>query len=389
MARRQRTQRRTTVAPRTIVILIALLMLVYLYQIGQFDQLLERFGLPRAVPRPQPAPAQVVPSGAAIQTFFTTPSLVYPDIPAQRGPSPLLQAVVADIAAARTSIALASFDFDLVPLTDALLQAHQRGVNVQVIVDSENLRDADVAEQTGRLQQAGVGVVFQRTGPFMHNKFIVVDANIAWTGSWNMTTNGTYRNNNNMVRLVSAEVSEDYRAEFAQMFAGRFGSNKAEVAPYPVAQVGGATVEVYFSPQDGVIDHVLERVGAAQRSIRFLTFSFTSDPLTELMLEKAAAGVQVRGVFETQNTAATGADFSALRRGGVGVLQDGNCYIMHHKVIIIDEHTVITGSYNFTNSAERSNDENLIIIDDPEVALRFEEEFSTLYTQAQSPLRCK
>src|SRR5215207_3708974 len=46
----------------------------------------------------------------------------------------------------------------------------------------------------------------------------------------------------------------------------------------------------------------------------------------------------------------------------------GNCYILHHKVIVVDARTVITGSYNFISSAERDNDENLVIVDDPRLA---------------------
>jgi phosphatidylserine/phosphatidylglycerophosphate/cardiolipin synthase-like enzyme len=77
-----------------------------------------------------------------------------------------------------------------------------------------------------------------------------------------------------------------------------------------------------------------------------------------------------------------------LRQGGVDVLEDGNCYILHHKVIIIDERTVITGSYNFTNSAERDNDENLVIVDDPNLARAYLDEFERVYAQAQAPARC-
>ena len=57
---------------------------------------------------------------------------------------------------------------------------------------------------------------------------------------------------------------------------------------------------------------------------------------------------------------------------------------MHHKVIIIDDSTVILGSYNFTASADERNDENLLIIHDPEVAALFVEEFGRVYEQART-----
>src|SRR5438046_4076647 len=116
-------------------------------------------------------------------------------------------------------------------------------------------------------------------------------------------------------------------------------------------RVGGAQVEVYFSPEDGVAKHVLQRLEAAKRSIHFMTFSYTADAIADAMVAKVKAGLQVRGVFESQNAGGSGADFGRLKQGGVDVLEDGNCYNLHHKVIVIDEHTVITGSYNFTSSA--------------------------------------
>src|SRR6185436_6079146 len=113
--------------------------------------------------------------------------------------------------------------------------------------------------------------------------------------------------------------------------------------------------------------------------IHFMTFSYTEDKISDAMIAKTKAGLVVRGVFETQNAGGSGADFGRLKAGGVDVLQDGNCYILHHKVIVIDERTVITGSYNFTNSAERDNDENLVIVDDPNLARAYLDEFERAY----------
>ena len=77
----------------------------------------------------------------------------------------------------------------------------------------------------------------------------------------------------------------------------------------------------------------------------------------------------------------SGADFSRLRQGGVDVLEDGNCYNLHHKVIVIDARTVITGSYNFTGSAERDNDENLVVTDDANLVRVFGLQFEKLWQQ--------
>jgi len=173
------------------------------------------------------------------------------------------------------------------------------------------------------------------------------------------------------------------------MFSGRFGTSKRSATPYPQVQLGSARVDVYFSPQDGVATHVLQRLQTAKKSIHFMTFSYTADAIADAMVAQAAAGRTVQGVFEKQNASGSGAEFGKLKSGGVDVLEDGNCYILHHKVIIIDERMVITGSYNFTSSAERDNDENLVIVDDPALAWAYLEEFQRVYALARAPTRCR
>ena len=135
--------------------------------------------------------------------------------------------------------------------------------------------------------------------------------------------------------------------------------------------------------------YVLQRLQAAKRSIHFMAFSYTEDKISDAMIAKLKAGLTVRGVFESQNARGSGSMFGGMRGGGVDVLEDGNCYILHHKVIIIDERTVITGSYNFTGSAEKDNDENLVIVDDPNLARAYLDEFERVYAQAQAPTRCR
>jgi phosphatidylserine/phosphatidylglycerophosphate/cardiolipin synthase-like enzyme len=120
-----------------------------------------------------------------------------------------------------------------------------------------------------------------------------------------------------------------------------------------------------------------------------MAFSFTSDEIASAMIARHQAGIPVRGVFEKRNAEGVGSEFGPLRDAGLNVLPDGNCYTMHHKVIVIDERIVITGSYNFTSRAERTNDENLLIIDDPTLAAAYLAEFERVFEQANNPTRCQ
>jgi phosphatidylserine/phosphatidylglycerophosphate/cardiolipin synthase-like enzyme len=329
-----------------------------------------------------------VASDGALEVVFTTPALVYPDVPEQRSPPPLEQAILADIDAATASIDAALFEYNLESLAAALVRAHERGVTVRLALDRENLEDPEEAAWAGEIEQAGIPIAWQETTAFLHSKFLIIDAQLVWTGSWNATVNGTYRNNNNMLRVQVPEIVANYQAEFGQMFEGQFGSHKESLAPYPVVTLDDMLIENYFSPQDGIEPHILERLNAASQSIRFLAFSYTSDPIAEAMVARHNAGIEVQGVFERRSAGGIGAEFDRLRDNGIAVLEDGNCYTMHHKVIIIDEATVITGSYNFSRRAEETNDENLLIIDSPELAAQYMQEFDRVYAQAQNPTAC-
>jgi phosphatidylserine/phosphatidylglycerophosphate/cardiolipin synthase-like enzyme len=376
-----------------LLLVAALITVGYLWQTGALQRWLAGSGIPlpdiAAGPASPPPPPPVAVGDGTIQPFFTTPSLVYPDVPAQRVMTPIEQALIADIDAATRSIDLVTFEYNLHSIDQALVRAHQRGVRVQVALDRENLEKPPMAKWAGNVEAAGIPISWQDAEAFLHSKFVIIDDALVWTGSWNVTINDTYRNNNNLLRITVPAIVANYRAEFAQMFAGSFGNNKQQAAPNPVARLGNTVIENYFSPQDRQAQRVVDLIANAGQHVRFMAFAFTSDPIAEAMVARAQNGVPVEGVYETRNVEGTGSDFGLLRRGGVDVLEDGNCYTMHHKVIIVDDRIVITGSYNFTRSAEESNDENLLIIDDPTIAAQYIEEFQRVMAQARNPQRCQ
>ncbi|MBN1177828.1 MAG: phospholipase [Anaerolineae bacterium] len=321
-------------------------------------------------------------SGAYISTFFTDPR--YPD-DANNRPTGIDADLVALIDAGQESVAVAAYDLDLDSVTGALIGAHADGLLVRVVTDGTNGDEDAIA----RLRQAGVPVVARPdTGRgIMHNKFVVVDGTWVWTGSWNLTSNGTYRNNNHAVVIASRAIAEDYTAEFEEMFAGQFGASSPAETAHPSVEIttsGGTTarVEVAFAPEDGVEARILDALASAQSTVRFLAFVFTSDPLANRLIELDASGVQVQGVVEARSADDPYSQVSRMRAGGIDVLTDGNPYIMHHKLIIIDDQIVVLGSYNFSANAETWNDENVLIVHDPRVAATFLAEFARVYQQA-------
>ncbi len=337
---------------------------------------------------PEPAALRHTDEGA-IAVFFTTPALVYPDVPRNRIAPPHLRAILADIDRATRSIDYATFEYGLQPVADALVRAHRRGVRVRLALDRENLIDPIEARFAGTLEAVGIPIAWETSTAFLHSKFIIVDERVVWTGSWNTTNNDTYRNNNNLLRITIPQIIANYQAEFAEMHSGRFSTSKRTQTPYTLVQTPQLTLMNAFSPREPVEPQIIALVERAQHSVEFLAFSFTSDPLGDMLIDRQAAGVQVRGVFEGRNANGLGSEYGRLKMAGLAVYTDGNCYTMHHKVIIIDSRIVVTGSYNYSVRAERTNDENTLIIDDPIIAEAYLTEFARVYGQAQNPTRCQ
>ncbi len=201
----------------------------------------------------------------------------------------------------------------------------------------------------------------------------------------NLTINGAYRSDNNLIRVRSAKLAQNYLVEFEEMFLDhQFGAASPANTPGPILNVEGTALEVYFSPDDGTIERLIELVQDAQDEILFMAFSFTDDDLAQAILDRAGEGVVVGGVFDkSQALSNTGGEFTHLLENGIAVLLDGNRYGMHHKVIIIDGRIVVTGSYNFSNTR---NDENTLVIHDREMAEIYREEFARVWEIAQESL---
>ncbi len=324
------------------------------------------------------APATTVPApaGSWYQVYFTNPR--YPD-QASDHHGGIDERLVQLIGTAKRSIDVAAYELDLENVADALLAAKGRGVTVRLVTDTDNLEDNAVR----RLKDGGVPIVDDKRGAIMHDKFVIVDGHALVTGSWNLTTNCTYRNNNNAIYIESEALARNFQAEFNEMFEqGKFGPASPSNTVQPQVTIAGTLVENYFAPEDEVSQKLVALVGQAKKSIHFLAFSFTDDKIGQAMIDRSKAGVAVSGVFETRGADTEYGEYPRMKKTGLDVLLDGNPYVMHHKVIVIDAAIVVAGSFNFSTSADQDNDENVVIIHNPDVARLYIEEFQRVRQRA-------
>ena len=315
--------------------------------------------------------------GPWFELYFTNPSSPL----SRQGTGGVDGPLVNAIDAARLSIDVATYSFSLNSIRNALLRAHDRGVTVRVVMESENMDRSDPQI----LIEAGIPVIGDNSNGLMHDKFVVIDRSEVWIGSMNFTDGGAYEDNNNLMRIHSTKMAENYIKEFEEMFVdGRFGDNVAADTPHPTLTIDDTRLDVYFSPDDGVLAALVPVLEGAQDSVYFLAYSFTSNQLGEIVRQKAAEGLTVAGVMEDEQVRSNqGTEYDPFRQANLDVRIDGIDGLMHHKVFIVDEAIVVLGSYNFSQSAEERNDENIIIIYDPIIAGQFVLEFQRVYEQAQ------
>ena len=337
----------------------------------------------------QPLPITDTPVPAPIarwwDVYFTDPlTLNDPNNPA----GSIEEKLIAHINAAQISIHIASFEFNLPRVADALIAAKARGVDVRWVTDDENGLNIDANQNRGqftRLLAAGVEVKDDAgRSALMHNKFWIFDRQITWTGSTNITVNGIYKQNNNVIVIRSPEISEIYEREWEELWAAQLGPRAPSYRNTQWAILDGTPIQVLFSPEDKVVDNLLALLNDAQVSIRFLAFSFTDYPMAQAMIARAQAGVDVQGVFETFGSNSPRSELKVLWCAGLPVRQDGNSSFLHDKVLIIDNSIVVTGSLNFSSSADDENEENVVIIDNAEIASLYLQEYQKNWDQAMS-----
>ena len=381
MAKRRR---KSTTPPLSLTVglgTVGIIIVILGYILG-VEVLVEEDGVSVVMPvtEEESQPVPVVSDGDYYSLYFTDP--VIPDDGGRTGG--IDRFVVEAINGAQSTLDIAAFEFNLQTVADALLDAHARGVRVRMVDDSEHTEDSEQMEQ---LRTAGIPVVDDDRSALMHNKFIVIDSIEVWAGSMNFTENGVYRNNNNLIHITSAELAANYTVEFEEMFLdGSFGPTSPSNTPSDRLNINGVSVENYFSPEDDVLDHIRAQVARADTSIHFMSFSFTLDDLGDVMLDRAANGVEVVGIFEVRGANTQFSECPRMLSQGLDVRLDGNPGTFHHKVIIIDGEVLITGSFNFSNNAIQSNDENLLIIHDSTLAALYEAEFAARLAEAQLPV---
>ena len=285
-------------------------------------------------------------------------------------------------------------------LTSALRERADAGVQIRFCYDGDKPPQPNVAAGQDPAP-AGTGAFVQSLGypwrriagmKLMHSKFILRDRQSIWTGSTNMTDDAFTLMENNILEIDSSDLANYYAQDFEQIWEKENFDNTGEIqtVPVPLTFSGqSAEARVMFSPGCGLeIDsEIAERVRAAQRRVRICSLLINSGTLIAELGNLLRAGrVAVDGIYDRTQIAQVYVQWQEVpqNRWKIGALKDiiaraglvgknstpytptGRHDYMHNKILLIDD-TVITGSYNFSRSAQ-FNSENILFIESAPLA---------------------
>jgi len=148
--------------------------------------------------------------------------------------------------------------------------------------------------------------------------------------------------------------------------------------------IAHAETRVYFSPNGGCQDAIISEIGKAQKTIDIAMYTFTSRQIAQELVRAKGRGVKVRLVLDKGQKTQTYSKSRYLEKSGFEVRYHTGPGIMHNKIAVFDGKILITGSFNWTPTADQKNEENLLVITDEALIRKYEERFEYLWREARS-----
>lgn len=145
------------------------------------------------------------------------------------------------------------------------------------------------------------------------------------------------------------------------------------------AEVHREEAKVLFGPEDPMVETLEGLLGAVRKTLDICVFTITDDRLSQRILDAQRRGVAVRIVTDDDKANDRGSDAWTLSDRGVPMRTDRSEHHMHHKFAVLDDHIVVTGSYNWTRSADAVNRENYVVSTDPVLVRAFGNAFDELW----------
>ena len=325
----------------------------------------------------------------------------------------LADTLIAYINRAKYTIDIAQYEYNQTSgfsnITTAINSAYSRGVAIRWIYDSTETNTlSSLNASIPTLSSPGAGKISpcNKDYTIMHNKFVLIDAKstnpndaLVWTGSADWTTTHFNSDFNNVIIIQDSALAHAYTNQFNIMWGSTTNTPNASASLWGpckpnsgqhIFNINGTTVELYFTPSDSTNAHILSTIQSANTDMYMGMYTFSDQPDASAMITAAHSGVVVDAAIDqfsrNDNFAAYDTLVADLDTNHVKTYVGG--YIYHNKYLIVDpsntcsDPQVLTGSHNWTASADQQNDENTLIIHDATIAniyyQAFKQDFNTL-----------
>ena len=342
-------------------------------------------------------------AGNKILVYFNHPvdTAVSTTIHAKFLNSCMADTIVAYINRSKYTIDVAQYDYNqgsYANIADAINNAYSRGVVIRWIYNGSS-SNTGLALLNSAIHTLGSPTTSSYN--IMHDKFIIIDAYssnpddaVVWTGSFDWSTSEFNTDFNNTVFIQDSALAHAYTDEFNQMWGStgsvpntslsKFGPFKTDLGRHTFT-IGGNLVELFFSPSDGTNTHIQSSISSANTDLYFGIYTFTDASDANLIVTKYSSGVYVAGIDDSYSNSyyPYGAFTSGLGSNFIAYSGSG---IYHNKFLIVDpsdkcsDPLVLTGSHNWTTSANTKNDENTIIIHNDTIANMYYQSFHANFT---------
>ena len=135
----------------------------------------------------------------------------------------------------------------------------------------------------------------------------------------------------------------------------------------------------FFSPGNNCKNAIIHHIKQAQETVEICVFTISDNEITEQIIATHKKGVSVKIITDDDKINDRGSDIRELYDAGIPVRIDGTKSLMHNKFCLVDKQIIITGSYNWTNSAANRNFENILVNNDFKAVKSYQQEFEHLW----------
>ncbi len=216
----------------------------------------------------------------------------------------------------------------------------------------------------------------------MHNKYFIIDKKIVWTGSMNISNTCASYNSNSSVAINSKELAEIYTEDFEQMFIENKHHNEKQnnINTKYINIDDNTKVVTFILPEDKETYNIVSGyINRAQKYIYVPMFFFTHTKYSQDLINAHNRGVKVKVILDATSARTGYSKHEIMRMAGIPVKIENWGGKMHEKSLIIDDKYLLIGSMNFTSGAHYQNDENSLIIENKEIAIKSRKRFEKLW----------